>query len=53
MWVTRPERLKGAKDEVKRPEGPPPIYIFFLPSILLIGVEALATVIINVLVPVD
>ena len=21
-WVTRPERLKGAKDEVKRPEGP-------------------------------
>ena len=22
-WVTRPERLKGAKDEVKRPEGPP------------------------------
>ena len=23
MWVTRPERPKGAKDEVKRPEGPP------------------------------
>ena len=23
-WVTRPERPKGAKDEVKRPEGPPP-----------------------------
>ena len=22
-WVTQPERLKGAKDEVKRPEGPP------------------------------
>ena len=22
-WVTRPERLKGAKDEVKRPKGPP------------------------------
>ena len=22
-WVTRPERQKGAKDEVKRPEGPP------------------------------
>ena len=22
-WVTRPERPKGAKDEVKRPEGPP------------------------------
>ena len=21
--VTRPERLKGAKDEVKKPEGPP------------------------------
>ena len=21
-WVTRPERPKGAKDEVKRPEGP-------------------------------
>ena len=24
VWVTRPERPKGAKDEVKRPEGPPP-----------------------------
>ena len=23
-WVTRPERPKGAKDGVKRPEGPPP-----------------------------
>ena len=23
-WVTRPERPKGAKDEVKRIEGPPP-----------------------------
>ena len=23
MWVTRPERPKGAKHEVKRPEGPP------------------------------
>ena len=23
-WVTRPKRPKGAKDEVKRPEGPPP-----------------------------
>ena len=23
-WVTRPERPKGAKDEVKRPERPPP-----------------------------
>ena len=23
VWVTRPERPKGAKDEVKRPEGPP------------------------------
>ena len=22
-WVTRPERPKGAKDEVKKPEGPP------------------------------
>ena len=22
-WVTQPERPKGAKDEVKRPEGPP------------------------------
>ena len=22
-WVTRPERPKGVKDEVKRPEGPP------------------------------
>ena len=22
-WVTRPERPKGAKDEVNRPEGPP------------------------------
>ena len=22
-WVTRPECPKGAKDEVKRPEGPP------------------------------
>ena len=22
-WVTRPERPKGAKDEVKRPRGPP------------------------------
>ena len=22
-WVTRPERPKGAKDEVKRPEWPP------------------------------
>ena len=22
-WVTRPERPKGAKDEVKRPEEPP------------------------------
>ena len=22
-WVTPPERPKGAKDEVKRPEGPP------------------------------
>ena len=22
-WVTRPERPKGAKDKVKRPEGPP------------------------------
>ena len=22
-WVTRPERPKGAKDEVKRPKGPP------------------------------
>ena len=22
-WVTQPESLKGAKDEVKRPEGPP------------------------------
>ena len=22
-WVTRPERPKGAKDEVKRPEGLP------------------------------
>ena len=22
-WVTRPKRPKGAKDEVKRPEGPP------------------------------
>ena len=22
-WVTRPERPKGGKDEVKRPEGPP------------------------------
>ena len=22
-WVTRPERPKGAKDEVKGPEGPP------------------------------
>ena len=22
-WVTRPERLKGAKDEVMKPEGPP------------------------------
>ena len=22
-WVTRPERPKGAKDEVKMPEGPP------------------------------
>ena len=22
-WVSRPERPKGAKDEVKRPEGPP------------------------------
>ena len=22
-WVTRPERPKGAKDEVKRPQGPP------------------------------
>ena len=22
-WVTRPERPKGAKDEVKRPEGSP------------------------------
>ena len=22
-WVTRPEHLKGVKDEVKRPEGPP------------------------------
>ena len=22
-WVTRPERSKGAKDEVKRPEWPP------------------------------
>ena len=22
-WVTRPERPEGAKDEVKRPEGPP------------------------------
>ena len=23
-WVTRPERPKGVKDEVKRLEGPPP-----------------------------
>ena len=23
-WVTRPERPLGAKDEVKRPKGPPP-----------------------------
>ena len=23
-WVTRPERPKGAKDEVTRPEGPSP-----------------------------
>ena len=23
-WVTRPEHPKGAKVEVKRPEGPPP-----------------------------
>merc|ERR1711928_289650 len=23
-WVTRPERAKGAKDKVERPEGPPP-----------------------------
>ena len=22
-WVTRPERPKGAKDEVKKPKGPP------------------------------
>ena len=22
-WVTRPERPKGVKDEVKRPQGPP------------------------------
>ena len=22
-WVTQPERPKGAKDELKRPEGPP------------------------------
>ena len=22
-WVTRPERPKGAKDQVKRPKGPP------------------------------
>ena len=22
-WATWPERTKGAKDEVKRPEGPP------------------------------
>ena len=22
-WVTQPERPKGVKDEVKRPEGPP------------------------------
>ena len=22
-WVTRPERPKGVKDEVKMPEGPP------------------------------
>ena len=22
-WVPRPERLKGVKDEVRRPEGPP------------------------------
>ena len=24
-WVTRPERPKGAKDNVKEPEGPPTI----------------------------
>ena len=23
-WVTRPERPKGAKDDVKRPKVPPP-----------------------------
>ena len=23
-WVTQPKRPKGAKDEVKRPEEPPP-----------------------------
>ena len=23
VWFTQPERPKGAKDEVKRPEGPP------------------------------
>ena len=22
-WITQPERLKGSKDKVKRPEGPP------------------------------
>ena len=24
VWVTRPERPKAAKDEVKRPKEPPP-----------------------------
>ena len=23
VWVTRPERIKGTKDQVKMPEGPP------------------------------
>ena len=28
-WVTRPERPKGAKDEVKRPEGPPKLLVLY------------------------
>ena len=33
-WVTRPERPKGAKDAVKRPEGPPADFLF----LILVGV---------------
>ena len=35
-WVTRPERPKGAKDEVKRPEGTPTPKLLVLD--ILIGV---------------